>query len=405
MRIDRLELIEVLKDARDGHLDGHRYRLVHYPDWGCLGSVLAAEAPGHQNACIACPVSRDDWKRYGFDTQAERSLGYYDTPLRSFLDLFESPLDVGYDVSHCVKDVVISMGLHGMDLWLQDHNPALVPELRSVFKAHTKGNKYVPPFDRGPGQNPDRWRPECYVIRHLLRDKLFWRKVCDLLPKRTDGVRVVFPDHMPMAAVAEPLQYYLRELCRLCRQLISFSPKAVHRRERDCRRLHMLFSALHMPIERLTVQSHYFLYHYQQRLLRHGNLQMVSTEGGEHTHQDVKDVVGLRRSKPSWKCPIGLVALLEALALKLALWAEERLAPRNWLGKGRKVTLPRYIFVLLLLGPVAHPHPPNHPTTHTCAHAHTRTRTQTSCLKVKICLPIRISLMLRMARGSRAVTS
>ena len=57
MRFDRLGLIEVPKDARDGHLDGHRYRLVHYPAWGCLGSVLATEAPGHQNACIACPVS------------------------------------------------------------------------------------------------------------------------------------------------------------------------------------------------------------------------------------------------------------------------------------------------------------------------------------------------------------
>ena len=85
----------------------------------------------------------------------------------------------------------------------------------------------------------------------------------------------------------------------------------------------MLFSALHMPIERLTVQSHNFLYHYHQGLLRHGNLQMLSTEGGEHTHQDVKDVGGLRRSNPSWKRPIGLVALLQAQALKLALWAEE----------------------------------------------------------------------------------
>ena len=203
------------------------------------------------------------------------------------------------------------------------------------------------------------------MIRHLMREKLFWKKVCDLLPKRTDGVRVVFPDHMPMPAVAEPLQHYLRELRRLCRQLISFSPKAVHRRDRDCRRLHMLFSALHMPIERLTVQSHYFLYHYQQRLLRHCNLQMLSTEGGEHTHQDVKDVVGLRRSKPSWRCSIGLVALLETQALKLALWAEERLAPRNWLRKRCKVTLPRYIFVLLLLGAVAHPHPMVSITWHT----------------------------------------
>ena len=65
---------------------------------------------------------------------------------------------------------------------------------------------------------------------------------------------------MPIAAVREPLQCYLRELRRLCQQLKSFSPKAVHRSDRDCRRLHLLSSVLHMPIERLTVQSHYFLY-------------------------------------------------------------------------------------------------------------------------------------------------
>ena len=124
MPIDRLGLIEVLIEARDGHLDGHHYCLVHYPDWGCLGSVLAAEAPGHQNACIACPVSRDDWKQYGFDTQAERSLGYYDTPLRSFLDLFESPLDVWYDV--WVMGNVGNMGLgmgRGQRMGLQQGMP------------------------------------------------------------------------------------------------------------------------------------------------------------------------------------------------------------------------------------------------------------------------------------------
>ena len=172
------------------------------------------------------------------------------------------------------------------------------------------------------------------MICHLLRDKLIWKKVCDLLPKGTDGVLVVFPDHMQIAAVAEPLQYYLRELRRLCRQLISFSPKAVHRSDQDCRRLHMLFSALHIPIERPTVQSHYCLYPYQQRLLRHGNLQTLSIEGPEHTDQDVKDVVGLRRSKPSWKGPIRLVALLWTRALKVDLWPEEQFAQWNTLGKG-----------------------------------------------------------------------
>ena len=88
------------------------------------------------------------------------SLGYYDTPLRFSLALFKSPLEAGYDVSHCGKDVVINMGLHGINLWLQDHDPALVPELTSIIKAHTRKKKYVALFDRGGDQNPDRWRLE-----------------------------------------------------------------------------------------------------------------------------------------------------------------------------------------------------------------------------------------------------
>ena len=32
LRIDRLGLVEVLKAARDGELDGHRYRIAQYPD-------------------------------------------------------------------------------------------------------------------------------------------------------------------------------------------------------------------------------------------------------------------------------------------------------------------------------------------------------------------------------------
>ena len=65
------------------------------------------------------------------------------------------------------------------------------------------------------------------------------------------------------------------------------------------------------------------------------------------------------------------MVLLQTQALKLALWAEEQFAPRNLLWKKRKVTLSRYIFVLLLLGAVAHARPPNLPTTkHTHAPTH-----------------------------------
>ena len=98
LRIDRLGLVEVLKAARDGELDGHRYRIVHYPDWGCLGELLTLEQPGHANACV-CPVPRKDWKLFGYDPQPERPLSFFPTPLADYFEIFESDLDVGYDVS------------------------------------------------------------------------------------------------------------------------------------------------------------------------------------------------------------------------------------------------------------------------------------------------------------------
>ena len=72
------------------------------------------------------------------------------------------------------------------------------------------------------------------------------------------------------------LHFYLRELTRLALQLMATAPKRVKARERDYRRLDELLSVLHLPEERLTVQRHYFLAHYQARLLKHGNLQVVN---------------------------------------------------------------------------------------------------------------------------------
>ena len=66
------------------------------------------------------------------------------------------------------------------------------------------------------------------------------------------------------------------ELRRLALQLMATAPKRVKARDRDYRRLDELLSVLHLPEERLTVQCHYFLAHYQAHLLKHGNLQVVS---------------------------------------------------------------------------------------------------------------------------------
>ena len=67
-----------------------------------------------------------------------------------------------------------------------------------------------------------------------------------------------------------------REKKWIALQLMATAPKRVKARDRDHRRLDELLSVLHLPEERLTVQCHYFLAHYQARLLKHGNLQAVS---------------------------------------------------------------------------------------------------------------------------------
>ena len=41
--------------------------------------------------------------------------------------------------------------------------------------------------------NPKRLQPPCYVIRHVLRARLFWRKLCDLFPKHNDAMWAVLP--------------------------------------------------------------------------------------------------------------------------------------------------------------------------------------------------------------------
>ena len=152
----------------------------------------------------------------------------------------------------------------------------MIQEFRAICKKHTKESPYVPPLERGPGSHPNRWKPRCFVIWYLLRNPVFWQEVYELLPKQADGLEVTSVTPQRRSVQQEPLQFYLRELRRLALQLMATAPKRVKARDRDYRRLDELLSVLHLPEERLTVQCHYFLAHYQARLLKHGNLQVVS---------------------------------------------------------------------------------------------------------------------------------
>ena len=148
----------------------------------------------------------------------------------------------------------------------------MIQEFRAICKKHTKESPYVRPLERGPGSHPNRLKPRCFVIRDLLRNPVFWQEVYELLPKQADGLEVtsVTPQRSFSRSHYTTLHFYLRELRRLALQLMATAPKRVKARDRDYRRLDELLSVLHLPEERLTVQCHYFLAHYQARLLEVG---------------------------------------------------------------------------------------------------------------------------------------
>ena len=105
---------------------------------------------------------------------------------------------------------------------------------------------------------------------------MFGQEVYELLPKQADGLEVTSVTPQRTSVQHEPLQFYLRELRRLALQLMATAPKRVKARHHDYRRLDELLSLLHLLEEQLTVQCHYFLAHHQARLLKHGNLQVIS---------------------------------------------------------------------------------------------------------------------------------
>ena len=108
-----------------------------------------------------------------------------------------------------------------------------------------------------------------------------------------------------------PIQRYLCLLRHPCKQVLSWDPEDVHKRDRDCDEQQWFFDMLGLRGERWTVQLHNNCAHYTPGLMRHGNLVGCSAEGGEHCHKEDKKAVGAQPSLPRGKCPKGLLACTE----------------------------------------------------------------------------------------------
>ena len=335
LRLRNLKLKEVLTDAQKGAFDGHRYRITMNLDWSLLTKILCWEQSGHEKACWACVALRRHWMYCDYMKQPQRPLeSFFGGVLGFFLSLFETIDDIIYDVVHCLALVLRNMLLHALDIWVQDMSakyphlvdPGLLGRLRDVYNKHLERCPYRPPDKRGPEYKG--WSPGGNMSKEqILYNDKFWDDLCAVLPTAAHGLD--FGAKHPGVPSESPLQWYCRELRRLCVQMCAWKPEGVERRTADCDRLHRVYQALGLPTERITVQCHFFLAHYEPRLRRHANLQGGSSEGGEHAHQTVHRIVAVRKSKPNHKCPEGMKEFGRDAALDLALWAEGEIHLEN----------------------------------------------------------------------------
>lgn len=337
-----LDLVEVLRKVTKGEAGVEPMRLVVSPDWACGDEILGWVGPGHPEACFDCWLLRNDWKKPGRRGRRRLLKHFTNTPFRPLLELLESELDFVYDVSHCNALMLSHALFHALTLWARNMAsdwPELEANLVALFKHHTRQGYRAPKSQKiaGPSKKkkkgepsePKEWRLSGNLAKDVLKDDDFWLDLCNLLPSTADGLVVAIEHTDAPHVLRNPLQRYVREVRRLCVQLASWHPEGVETRDADCAHLHFLYDACGLPVERLSVNVHYFLCHYTERLLRHGNLVGMSTEGGEHMHKVDKEWVGRRPGFPYGRCPIGLLVAIEASAVDLALWGEGVDVPPN----------------------------------------------------------------------------
>ena len=283
--------------------------------------------PGDERACPACLAPKRLWKRSEYQLASARPLHDFRTPCRQFLSLFDSPLDIVYDPLHCIAPVISHAVFHALYLWFQE-NCSAVPSMQQGLLTTFASAKLTKNFREPKG--PAISRRESAIgnkdTKALLRNYIFWQRLANLLPTARDGLTVSHPE-LSAAEIAEPFQCYPRLVQYLARDLISWNPKGVETRDADGRKMHVLFQSLSLRPRRWSVAVLYFTEHNTDRLQRHGNLQGLCSEGGEHLHQPHARLVERCPSKPSWKCPLGLIAIARWGAQALRLWGARVLAP------------------------------------------------------------------------------
>ena len=294
-----------------------------FPDWAALGAVLGLPPPGHEVPCSDCLSRKSEFAFANYTHGATREWRHFRTTPKEFLGLFQSPFDLGYDVPHCCSLVLSHQVFHSLHFWVLDHCEGKAVQLHELYREYTGACPYCPPAARNV---VDDWKTDNNLFKAVLYNDKFWAKLDSLLPRTATGLSVMCLQTGIM--LVDPLLPYLELIRALCMQMMSWTPRNVDQRDADCKELHWLHTSLGLEPRRFGVALHYFLEHYTARLLRHGNLQGSSSEGGEHTNVPNKGVIANCPSFPRHKCPQGVRECVMTQRTHLGLWGIGKVRPQ-----------------------------------------------------------------------------
>ena len=230
-----------------------------------------------------------------------------------------------YDVHHCNNHVWANGVIQPLWFWTTANLPEeYTVQLKVILEKHFTRFPYYPPFKEAIGKRD--WSLPNIVTKDIPKEDSFWKALADLSPRTANGLTVKRSGEV----LQDPIHRYLKLMRILMVQLNSWSPEGVDQRDDMCREAHELFWDLGFPLRRFGVPIHYFLEHYTPRLRKHGNLLVMSSEGGEHVHQPHSKIVQKRLSRPRGKCPAGLVGIMKHVRLWLGLWRQGWLSPTLW---------------------------------------------------------------------------
>jgi hypothetical protein len=229
---------------------------------------------------------------------------------------------------------------HALYFWAKGtlKSGPLASNLVDLYKRYTgPGDQvFLPAIDEVVAR--EDWSMTNKSAKKMVKCNEFWIGLAALLPTTRGGLKLKTPLLNGGNVVHDPVHRYLWLVRTLCIQVLSWVPTMVQARDSWCLEAHRLYFCLGLPTRRYNVASHYFFFHYTPRLVRHGNLVGLSTEGGEAYHKPHKKICGGCGQMPPFKCPPGIWESVTWSTRALAFWREGLDIPATWYNM--KPTLP-----------------------------------------------------------------